>query len=71
MLRNQSSDFVADSNTDPIDETDSGLTGNRNNRIREDDVMFKLFNRSYSSIIFSRSSSVVTEINESRSSFGN
>lgn len=50
---------------------ESGFVGNRNNRIREglmDELAAVV--RSYSSIMFSRSSSVVTEMRESRSSFG-
>ncbi|KAL4566618.1 hypothetical protein LXL04_030738 [Taraxacum kok-saghyz] len=59
------------SRSDSIEEADSGFVGNKNKRSRADlltsDDEFSL---SYSSIMFSRSSSVVTEINESRSSDG-
>ncbi|KAL4556471.1 hypothetical protein LXL04_039125 [Taraxacum kok-saghyz] len=56
------------SRSDPIEEADSGFVENKNKRSRADlltsDDEFSL---SYSPIMFSRSSSVVTEINESRS----
>lgn len=53
-----------------MEEIDSGLDGKRKRRRRDDLAEELLFSRSYSSIILSRSSSVVTEIKESRSSFG-
>lgn len=57
--------------SDPIDDPESGFDGKINIR-RRDDLMFLMqeLRRSYSSIMFSRSSSVVIEIKESRSSFG-
>lgn len=57
--------------SDPIDDPESGFDGKINIR-RRDDLMFLVqeLRRSYSSIMFSRSSSVVIEIKESRSSFG-
>lgn len=59
------------SRNDVIEETDSSFVGKRNKRSREDLLPAEdEFNLSYSSIMFSRSSSVVTEINESRSSEG-
>lgn len=71
-FRNQSSDLVELSISDSIDEIVSDFAGKRNNRSRDVLVLpFELeMMRSYSSIMFSRSSSVVTEIKESSSSLG-
>jgi hypothetical protein len=72
---NQVSDLEVSSRREPREEEDSGLAGKRKSRIREvredpppeEEVAAT---RSYSSTRLSRSSSVETEMSESRSSLG-
>jgi hypothetical protein len=71
---NQFSDFEESSSREPSEDEDSGLAGKRKRRIREvredpppEEVAAM---RSYSSTRLSRSSSVETEMRESRSSLG-
>ena len=74
-LRNQSSDFPEPKpkaeGSGPMGWAESGLLEKRNRRIREgfEELLAEAV-RSYSSIMLSRSSSVVTEMRESRSSLG-